>query len=51
MANDPVCGMFVDEKKAQNISEVGEEKVYLCSLACKNEFEKNPGKYGYQQYP
>ena len=35
MAKDPVRGMFVDEKKAQNVSEVGETKVYLCSVACK----------------
>ncbi|HZI70365.1 MAG TPA: hypothetical protein VFD60_04300 [Nitrososphaeraceae archaeon] len=47
MAKDPVCGMIVDEKKGQNVSEVGEMKVYLCSVACKNEFDKNPSKYGY----
>jgi YHS domain-containing protein len=48
MAKDPVCGMSVDENKTQNISEVGEKKVYLCSVECKNEFENNPSKYGYQ---
>jgi hypothetical protein len=40
--------MFVDEKKAQNVSEVGENKVYMGSVACKNEFDKYLTKYGYQ---
>jgi YHS domain-containing protein len=47
MFKDPVCNMMVDEKKAKNISEVGGKKVYLCSGACKGEFDKNPSKYGY----
>ena len=42
-----MCNMMVDEKKAKDISEIGGMKVYLCSSACKNEFEKDPGKYGY----
>jgi YHS domain-containing protein len=48
MFKDPVCGMMVDEKNAQHISEVGGKKVYLCYAACKSEFDKNPDKYGYQ---
>jgi YHS domain-containing protein len=47
MFKDPVCGMMVDEKNAQYISEVGGKEVYLCCAACKSEFDKNPGKYGY----
>ena len=47
MFKDPVCGMMVDEKNAQHISEVGGKKVYLCCAACKSEFDKNPDKYGY----
>jgi YHS domain-containing protein len=47
MFKDPVCNMMVDEKKAQHISEVNGQKVYLCSSNCKNEFEQNPSKYGY----
>ncbi len=46
MFKDPVCNMMVDEKKAQHTSDVGGRKVYLCSAACKSEFDKNPGKYG-----
>jgi hypothetical protein len=40
--------MFVDEKKAQNVSEVGENKVYMGSVAGKNECDKYPTKCGYQ---
>lgn len=47
MVKDPVCGMMVDESKAQHISAVAGKKVYLCSTSCKNQFEENPKKYGY----
>ena len=47
MAKDPVCNMMVDEKKAQYVSEVNGQEVYLCSSNCKNQFDLNPGKYGY----
>ena len=47
MYKDPVCNMMVDEKKTQHISQVGGRNVYLCSDACKTEFEKNSAKYGY----
>jgi len=44
MAKDPVCNMNVDEK---TVSEINRNQVYLCSAACKQQFEQNPGKYGY----
>jgi YHS domain-containing protein len=47
MFKDSVCKMIVDEKMAENVSDVGGMKVYLCSASCKEEFDKNPGKYGY----
>jgi YHS domain-containing protein len=47
MFKDPVCNMMVDEKKAQHISEVNGQKVYLCSSNCKSQFDQNPSKYGY----
>jgi YHS domain-containing protein len=47
MYKDPVCDMMVDEKKTEYISQVGGRNVYLCSAACKSEFEKNSTKYGY----
>ena len=47
MAKDPVCNMNVDEKNAKYVSEANGTKVYLCSSACKQQFEQNPSKYGY----
>jgi Cu+-exporting ATPase len=48
MFKDPVCNMMVDEKKTKFVSESNDgRKVYLCSSACKSQFEANPSKYGY----
>jgi YHS domain-containing protein len=48
MFKDLVCNMMVDEKKTKVVSESGDgRKVYLCSAACKSQFEGNPAKYGY----
>jgi YHS domain-containing protein len=48
MFKDPVCNMMVEEKKTKFVSESGGgRKVYLCSAACKSQFEANPSKYGY----
>ena len=47
MFKDPVCKMMVDEKSARFVSEAQGKKVYLCSAACKSQFDSNPGKYGY----
>jgi Cu+-exporting ATPase len=47
MFKDPVCSMMVNEKTATHISEAGDKKVYLCSAACKSQFDANPAKYGY----
>jgi YHS domain-containing protein len=47
MFKDPVCKMMVDEKTAKHLSEVAGKKVYLCSTACKSQFDANPKKYGY----
>ena len=46
MFKDPVCNMMVDEK-AKFMSESGGKKIYLCSAACKNQFDSNPKKFGY----
>jgi len=45
MAVDPVCKMQVVESQAKYTSTHDGEKYYFCSAACKQEFEKNPGKY------
>lgn len=45
MAKDPVCGMTVDEKTAQWVSEYKGTKYYFCSKPCKEKFDKDPEKY------
>jgi YHS domain-containing protein len=47
MAKELVCNMNVDEKTAKHVSEINGNQVYLCSAACKQQFEQNPGKYGH----
>jgi YHS domain-containing protein len=47
MFEDPVCKMMVDEKNAKYVSEPAGKKVYLCSAACKQQFDSNPKKYSY----
>lgn len=45
---DPVCGMYIDEKKARaagKIIKVSGQDYYFCSPECKHDFEKNPRKY------
>jgi YHS domain-containing protein len=45
MAEDPVCGMEVDEKTAMYKTEHMGKTYYFCSSTCKGKFEKNPHKY------
>ena len=45
MANDSVCGMTVDEKKAAATAVYGGKTYYFCSAGCKAAFEKAPAKY------
>jgi YHS domain-containing protein len=47
MAKDPVYSMNVDESNAKYTSEINGNRVYLCSSACKQQFDQNPSKYGY----
>lgn len=45
---DPVCGMYVDEMKADTSGRKGAYKgqtYFFCSEECKKEFEKDPKKY------
>ncbi|HZA71203.1 MAG TPA: YHS domain-containing protein [Nitrososphaeraceae archaeon] len=46
-SKDPVCNMMVDEKTTKYTSDVNGEKVYLCSAACKNQFDQNTESYGH----
>ena len=45
LAKDPVCGMMVDEKKAKLKSEDEGKTFYFCSAACKDAFDRDPGRY------
>ena len=40
MANDPICGMYVDEKDTKLISDKDGQKYYFCSATCKLQFDR-----------
>lgn len=44
-AKDPVCGMTIDPAKAAGKSEYRGGSYSFCSKACKDKFDKEPGKY------
>jgi YHS domain-containing protein len=45
-AKDPVCGMTVDSRAAQHVSEHAGRTYFFCSAHCRAEFESNPERYG-----
>jgi len=45
MAVDPVCKMEISEDDAAAKFEYEGQTYIFCSTACKEEFEKEPGKY------
>ena len=45
MAEDPVCGIIVNENEAKHKVEHMGSPYYFCASKCKDAFEKNPGKY------
>lgn len=45
MAKDVVCGMNVDEQKAEFKSEYKGKIYYFCSPGCKKAFDENPEKF------
>lgn len=46
VAVDPICKMNVAKNDAKYTSVYDGREFYFCSAACKNQFEKNPQKYG-----
>jgi YHS domain-containing protein len=52
VARDPVCGVLVDKRTAQDtmaapINDKGVGTLYFHSADCKALFESNPAQYGY----
>lgn len=45
MAQDPVCGMQVNESNAPAKSDYKGRTYYFCSLDCKQTFDNNPEEY------
>ena len=48
MSVDPVCGMEVDELRAKatgKMSVFNGKPYYFCADECKDQFDKNPGRY------
>ena len=45
MAEDLVCGMEVNEKKAAATSEYEGSTYYFCAVGCKKSFDEDPEKY------
>jgi YHS domain-containing protein len=45
MTIDPVCGMEVEESKAEARSEYQGKTFYFCSESCKAEFDKDPESF------
>ena len=45
MTKDPVCGMKVDENRAEFHTQFAGKKYYFCSDECRKEFEAEPDAY------
>jgi YHS domain-containing protein len=45
MAIDPVCGMEVDERTANEKATEQGQTYYFCSKECREEFEADPEEY------
>jgi len=45
LQKDMVCGMMVDEKRANLVSTYEGRSFYFCSAACKSSFDKDPRRF------
>ena len=45
LVTDPVCKMEIDPKTAAGKSDFNGQTYYFCSMGCKREFDKDPGRY------
>ena len=49
MQTDPVCGMQVDDQKANSKSQYQGKDYYFCSEDCKRKFDAQPQQYAGNQ--
>lgn len=45
MTRDPVCGMQIDEKKAEGKIRHEGEIYYFCSTGCREKFARDPKRF------
>ncbi len=45
MTVDPVCGMKVDDKRAELQTQFAGRKYYFCSEECRQAFQADPDEY------
>jgi len=45
MVKDPVCGMEVEPQNASASTVYAGHVFYFCAPGCKEQFEKDPGRY------
>ena len=45
MTRDPVCGMKVDDNRAEFQTQFAGKKYFFCSDECRKEFEAEPDAY------
>jgi Cu+-exporting ATPase len=45
MTNDPVCGMRIEQSRAEFQTQFGGQKYFFCSDECRKEFEAEPDAY------
>ena len=49
MAQDPVCGMQLDQNQAKAQSQYQGQTYQFCSESCKQRFDQNPQQYAMKQ--
>ncbi len=45
MTRDPVCGMQIDEKKAEGKIEYEGQTYFFCASGCRQKFAQDPKRY------
>ncbi len=45
VTKDPVCGMTIEKDRAEGFYEYNKRIYRFCSVSCREQFQKEPGKY------